>query len=34
MELRPTTATAKAPAQAFTGDVYVNGIYKGEAGRG
>jgi hypothetical protein len=24
MELRPVSPTAKAPAEAFTGDVYVN----------
>jgi quercetin dioxygenase-like cupin family protein len=30
MELKPVSATAKAPAQNFTGDVYVNPIYKGQ----
>ena len=30
MELKPVTPTAKAPAQNFTGDVYVNSIYRGE----
>jgi quercetin dioxygenase-like cupin family protein len=30
MELKPVAPTAKAPAQAFTGDVYVTPIYKGE----
>jgi quercetin dioxygenase-like cupin family protein len=30
MELKPTAATAKAPAQAFTGDVYVTPIYSGQ----
>ncbi len=31
MELRPVSPTAKAPAAAFHGDVYVNTIYSGEA---
>ena len=30
MERKPITATAKAPAKNFTGDVYVNAVYKGE----
>lgn len=30
MELRPVSPTAKAPAQAFTGDVYVTPIYTGQ----
>ncbi len=30
MELKPVTPTAKAPASTFTGDVYVNPIYRGE----
>jgi quercetin dioxygenase-like cupin family protein len=30
MELRPVGPTAKAPAQNFTGDVYVNPIHRGE----
>ena len=30
MELRPVSATAKAPASNFTGDVYLNPIYRGE----
>ena len=30
MELRPATPTAKGPASTFTGDVYVNPIYRGE----
>jgi quercetin dioxygenase-like cupin family protein len=30
VERKPATATAKAPAQNFTGDVYVNPIHKGE----
>ena len=30
MELRPVSPTAKAPATNFTGDVYVNPIYRGE----
>ena len=30
MELKPVTPTAKAPAANFTGDVYVNSIYRGE----
>ncbi|MDQ1682592.1 MAG: hypothetical protein QOH99_1133 [Frankiaceae bacterium] len=29
MELRLTSATTKAPAQAFTGDVYITPIYNG-----
>ena len=29
MELKPVNATAKAPAQAFTGDVYVTPIHTG-----
>jgi quercetin dioxygenase-like cupin family protein len=29
MELRPTNPTAHAPAQAFTGDVYLTPIYSG-----
>ena len=29
MELRTTTATVKTPADKFTGDVYMNPIYKG-----
>ena len=30
MELKPITPTAKAPAANFTGDVYLNPIYRGE----
>ncbi|MGO8895019.1 MAG: cupin domain-containing protein [Streptosporangiaceae bacterium] len=30
MELKPVTPTAKGPASTFTGDVYVNPIYRGE----
>ena len=30
MELQPVTPTAKGPASTFTGDVYVNPIYRGE----
>jgi quercetin dioxygenase-like cupin family protein len=30
MELKPVSATAKVRAQNFTGDVYVNPIYKGQ----
>src|SRR5215204_5638963 len=30
MELRPVSPTAKAPASNFTGDVYLNPIYRGE----
>jgi quercetin dioxygenase-like cupin family protein len=30
MELRSVSPTAKAPASNFTGDVYVNPIYRGE----
>ena len=30
MELRPVSPTTKAPATTFTGDVYVNPIYRGE----
>ena len=30
MELRPVSPTAKALASNFTGDVYVNPIYRGE----
>ena len=30
MELRPVSPTAKAPAEAFTGDVYVTSIYSGQ----
>ena len=30
MELKPVSPTAKAPAQNFTGDVYVNPIYRGD----
>ena len=30
MELKPVAPTAKAPAAAFTGDVYVNPVYRGE----
>lgn len=30
MEFKPVTPTAKAPAANFTGDVYVNPIYRGE----
>jgi quercetin dioxygenase-like cupin family protein len=30
MRLRPVSPTAKAPANNFTGDVYVNPIYRGE----
>jgi hypothetical protein len=29
MELRPVSLTAKALASTFTGDVYVNPIYRG-----
>ena len=28
LELKPVTPTAKAPAQAFTGDGYVTSIYR------
>ncbi|MCP2323932.1 quercetin dioxygenase-like cupin family protein [Hamadaea flava] len=31
MELKPVAATAKAPAQNFTGDVYLTPIYSGTA---
>ena len=30
MELKPVTPTAKGPASTFTGDVYINPIYRGE----
>ena len=30
VELKPVTPTAKGPAATFTGDVYVNPIYRGE----
>ena len=30
MELKPVTPTVKGPASTFTGDVYVNPIYRGE----
>jgi quercetin dioxygenase-like cupin family protein len=30
LQLKPVTPTAKAPAANFTGDVYVNPIYRGE----
>jgi quercetin dioxygenase-like cupin family protein len=30
MELRPTTATVKTPAENFTGDVYMNPIFTGD----
>jgi hypothetical protein len=30
MELQPVSPTAKAPASNFTGDLYVNPIYRGE----
>jgi quercetin dioxygenase-like cupin family protein len=30
MELKPVSPTAKGPAETFTGDVYVNSIYRGE----
>jgi quercetin dioxygenase-like cupin family protein len=30
VELRPVSPTTKAPATTFTGDVYVNTIYRGE----
>ena len=30
MELRPTAATVKTPAQNFTGDVYMNPIFGGD----
>ena len=30
MELRPTAATVKTPAQNFTGDVYLNPIFAGD----
>jgi hypothetical protein len=30
MELRPASPTAKAPASNFTGDVYVNPLYRGK----
>ena len=30
MELKPVTPTAKCPASTFTGDVYINPIYRGE----
>jgi len=30
LELKPVTPTAKGPASTFTGDVYVNPIYRGE----
>ena len=30
MELKPVSPTAKGPAKTFSGDVYVNPIYRGE----
>jgi len=30
LELKPVTPTAKGPASTFTGDVYINPIYRGE----
>ena len=30
MELRPTAATVKTPAENFTGDVYLNPIFTGD----
>jgi quercetin dioxygenase-like cupin family protein len=30
LELKPVTPTAKGPASTFTGDVYVNPIYRGD----
>jgi hypothetical protein len=30
LELKPVTPTAKCPASTFTGDVYINPIYRGE----
>jgi quercetin dioxygenase-like cupin family protein len=30
MELKPVSPTSKAPAQAFTGDVYVTPVYSGQ----
>ena len=30
MELKPVTPTARGPASTFTGDVYVNPIYRGD----
>jgi quercetin dioxygenase-like cupin family protein len=30
LELKPVTPTAKGPASTFSGDVYVNPIYRGE----
>jgi hypothetical protein len=30
LELKPVMPTAKVPASTFTGDVYVNPIYRGE----
>ena len=30
MELKPVTPTAKGPASTFTGDIYINPIYRGE----
>jgi quercetin dioxygenase-like cupin family protein len=30
LELKPVTPTAKGPASTFTGDVYLNPIYRGE----
>jgi quercetin dioxygenase-like cupin family protein len=30
VELKPVSPTAKAPAQAFTGDVYVTPVYNGQ----
>jgi quercetin dioxygenase-like cupin family protein len=30
VELRPTSPTAKAPSQNFTGDVYVTPVYRGQ----
>jgi quercetin dioxygenase-like cupin family protein len=30
LELKPVTPTAKGPASTFTGDVYINPIYRGD----
>jgi hypothetical protein len=31
LELNPVSPTAKGPAKTFSGDVYVNPMYRGEA---
>ena len=30
MEIKPKRATAKGPAETFTGDVWVDGVYDGQ----